>query len=140
MAILIYFSSSPMGVNVVVGQFKPQDMGLRGIWLIRPPALPHYHHLGELSCPSQASLSKVAANKGQKQLSCYHTLSALSFVPLPSKPALLCFPDKVEGSYSTVLQQVRDGARSLVLPLSMLTSNPPSQGQLLPAAQMRCMA
>ena len=93
MAILIYFSSSPMGVNVVVRQFKPQDMGLRGIWLIRPPALPHYHHLGELSCPSQASLSKVAANKGQKQLSCYHTLSAVSFVPLPSKPDLLCCPD-----------------------------------------------
>ena len=115
MAILIYFSSSPMGVNVVLGQFKAQELGLRGIWLIRPPALPHYHHLGELSCPSQASLSKVAANKGQKQLSCYHTLSALSFVPLPSKPALLCFPDKVEGSYSTVLQQVRDGARSLIL-------------------------
>jgi hypothetical protein len=114
-AILIYFSSSPMGVNVLVGQFKPQDLGLRGIWLIRPQALPHYHHLGELSCPSQASLSKVAANKGQKQLSYYHTLSAVSFAPLPSKPDLQCCPEKVEGSYSTVLQQIRDGARFLVL-------------------------
>ena len=66
-----------MGVNVVVGQFKAQDLGLRVIWLIRPPALPHYHYLGELSYPSQASLSKVAANKGQKQLSCYHSLSAV---------------------------------------------------------------
>ena len=53
-----------MGVNVVVGQFKAQDLGLRVIWLIRPPALPHYHYLGELSYPSQASLSKAAANKG----------------------------------------------------------------------------
>ena len=70
-----------MGVNVVVGQFNAQDLGLRGIWLIRPPALPQYHHLGELSYPSQASLSKAAANKGQKQLSCYHTLSALIGAP-----------------------------------------------------------
>lgn len=86
-----------MGVNVVVGQFKAQDLGLRVIWLIRPPALPHYHYLGELSYPSQASLSKVAANKGQKQLSCYHTLSAVSLVPLPSKPALLLLPRQGRG-------------------------------------------
>ena len=99
----------------MVGQFKAQDLGLRVIWLIRPPALPHYHYLGELSYPSQASLSKVAANKGQKQLSCYHTLSAVSFVPLPSKPDLLCCPDKVEWSYSIVIQQIRDGVRFLVL-------------------------
>ena len=112
MAILIYFSSSPMGVNVVVGQFKAQDLGLRVIWLIIPPALPHYHYLGELSYPSQASLSKVAANKGQKQLSCYHTLSAVSLVPLPSKPALLCCPVKEWGLLSQVLLPSRGWASS----------------------------
>ena len=63
---------------------------------------------------AESTLPRAAAVEGQGQLSHFYALRANSRAPTPPEPASPCWPGKVRGLLSRVLQLARDGTTSLV--------------------------
>lgn len=85
-----------------MGQLKALDLGLGDSRVGQPISS------SSLAPPWSALHHCCSGQQGTSKLSCFHTLGAASSKSLPSGPALLCCPGKVEGPLS---QNARAGKR-----------------------------
>jgi hypothetical protein len=96
-------------IDFGLGQFRALDLGLGGTcWL-------SLIHRGKLCSTALARLPSTIIGRRQGRLSCSHALRAGLPMPLPSGPAPLCYPGKVQGLLFQVLQPSKGRVNSPAL-------------------------